>query len=109
MDTHIIETTQIQTEKPKLKKPPMYVVIMLNDDYTPMDFVVDLLRDYFRKSEDEATQIMMRIHQEGQAICGCYPRDIAESKVMQVEGHCVAHGHPLKCRIETESGDNEDT
>jgi len=105
MDTPTIEAPQIQTEKPKLKKPPMYKVIMLNDDYTPMDFVVDLLRNYFGKSEEEATQVMLRIHHEGQAVCARYPRDIAESKVAQVEGHCTAHGHPLKCRIEADHDD----
>lgn len=105
MDTHTIETPQIQTEKPQLKKPPMYKVIMLNDDYTPMEFVVDLLYSYFRKSEDEATQIMLRIHHEGQAVCAVYPKDIAESKVQQVEGHCIAHGHPLKCRLEVDQSD----
>lgn len=92
----------IQTEKPKLKKPPMYKVIMLNDDYTPMDFVVELLRSHFGKTHEDATQIMLRIHNEGEAICGCYPRDIAESKVAHVEGYCTAHGHPLKCRIEAD-------
>ena len=105
MDTHTIESPQIQTEKPQLKKPPMYKVIMLNDDYTPMDFVVELLIRYFRKSEDEASQIMLRIHHEGQAVCACYPKDVAESKVLQVEGHCNAHGHPLKCRIEADRND----
>jgi ATP-dependent Clp protease adaptor protein ClpS len=105
MDTHTIETPQIQTEKPQLKKPPMYKVIMLNDDYTPMEFVTDLLISHFRKTEDEATQIMMCIHNQGQAICACYPKDIAESKVIQVEGHCTAHGHPLKCRVEADHND----
>ncbi len=83
----------------------MYKVIMLNDDYTPMEFVVELLMTHFRKSEEEATQIMLRIHHQGQAVCACYPRDIAESKVIQVEGHSTAHGHPLKCRIEAEHDD----
>lgn len=105
MDTHTIETPQIKTEKPQLKKPPMYKVIMLNDDYTPMEFVVDLLCSYFIKSEDEATQIMLRIHHEGQAVCAVYPKDIAESKVQQIEGHCIAHGHPLKCKLEIDQND----
>ncbi len=105
MDTSTIETPQIQTEKPQLKKPPMYMVIMLNDDYTPMDFVVELLVSHFRKTEEQATQIMLRIHQDGQAVCAYYPKDIAESKVLQVEGYCTAHGHPLKCRIEADQND----
>jgi len=102
MTTHTIEAPGIQTEKPELKKPPMYKVIMLNDDYTPMDFVVDLLCVYFGKSEEDATKIMLQIHHQGQAICGLYPRDIAESKVQQVESYCVSQGHPLKCVIEAD-------
>jgi len=105
MDMPTFQTPEIQTEKPQLKKPPMYKVIMLNDDYTPMEFVVDLLCNLFRKSEDEASRIMLRIHHEGQAVCATYPRDIAESKVVQVEDYCEAQGHPLKCRIEVESRD----
>jgi len=80
----------------------MYKVILLNDDYTPMEFVVELLLNYFRKSEDEATRIMLQVHHEGSAVCACYPKDIAESKVIQVEGYCTAHGHPLKCRVEAD-------
>ncbi len=106
MDTPTIETPQIQTEKPQLKKPPMYKVILLNDDYTPMEFVVELLMNYFRKSKDEATRIMLAVHHEGAAVCACYPKDIAESKVIQVEGHSTAHGHPLKCKIEADHSDD---
>jgi len=76
---------------------------MLNDDYTPMDFVVELLERYFQHSEEVAMQIMMSIHQTGMGICGIYPKDIAESKVMQVEAYCRQHGHPLCCSIEKES------
>lgn len=99
-----IQTPEIQAGKPQLKKPPMYKVIMLNDDYTPMEFVVDLLCSLFGKSGDEASKIMLRIHHEGQAVCATCPKDVAESKVLQVENYCVAHGHPLRCRIEVESG-----
>ncbi len=98
-------TPEIQTEKPALKKPAMYKVIMLNDDYTPMDFVVELLLRFFQHDEESATRIMMRIHQGGSGICGLYPRDIAESKVMQVEAHCRKHGHPLCCSIEKDAED----
>ena len=105
MDMPTIQRPEIQTEKPQLKKPPMYKVIMLNDDYTPMEFVVDLLCNLFRKSKDEASRIMLSIHHQGEAVCAAYPKDIAESKVAQVENHCEAHGHPLKCRIEAESSD----
>jgi len=103
MSTTTHQTPDIQTEKPKLKKPSMYKVIMLNDDYTPMDFVVELLSRYFQHDESSATKIMMSIHQTGVGICGLYPKDIAESKVMQVEAYCRQHGHPLCCNIEKES------
>lgn len=78
---------------------------MLNDDYTPMEFVVDLLRRFFQKSEEEATDIMLRIHHQGSAVCAVCPRDIAESKVVQVESYCQAHGHPLRCTAEPEKRD----
>ncbi|MDX8396019.1 MAG: ATP-dependent Clp protease adapter ClpS [Mariprofundaceae bacterium] len=100
MDTSIFESPEIQTEKPQLKKPSMFKVIMLNDDYTPMDFVIDLLRQLFFKSEEEATQIMLAIHHQGKGICGVYPKDIAESKVLQVEIESQKQDHPLNCRIE---------
>lgn len=103
MSTSTIQTPQIQTEKPQLKKPPMYKVIMLNDDYTPMDFVVELLCVYFQHNEEAAQQIMMQIHLQGSAICGIYPRDIAESKVARVEAHSRTEGHPLQCRIEPQA------
>ena len=96
-------TPEIQTEKPALKKPPMYKVIMLNDDYTPMDFVVGLLCRFFQHDDASATRIMMHIHQDGAGVCGIYPRDIAESKVMQVESNCRKHGHPLCCSIEKDA------
>jgi len=100
MSASTFKTPQIQTEKPELKKPPMYKVIMLNDDYTPMDFVVELLCIYFQHDEESAHRIMMQIHLQGSAVCGLYPRDIAESKVARVEAHSRTHGHPLQCRIE---------
>ncbi|MDX8396765.1 MAG: ATP-dependent Clp protease adapter ClpS [Mariprofundaceae bacterium] len=105
MDTKVITTPDIKTEKPALKKPPMYKVILYNDDYTPMDFVVELLIRYFKHNEDSATNIMMHIHQSGQAICGIFPKDIAESKVVQVEIHCQQHHYPLRCNFEEQTGD----
>jgi ATP-dependent Clp protease adaptor protein ClpS len=99
MSSFVVHTVR-QTEKPALKKPPMFRVIMLNDDYTPMDFVVQLLMEFFHHSEEVANRLMMDIHHKGSAICGIYPKDIAESKVMQVETHCRKHGHPLCCQYE---------
>jgi len=105
MDTTIIQNPDIQTEKPVLKKPPMYKVIMFNDDFTPMDFVVELLKRYFQHNEDSATQVMMSIHQSGLGICGLYPKDIAESKVLQVTTRCREQGYPLRCSFEKQSND----
>ena len=78
---------------------------MLNDDYTPMDFVVDLLLSFFRHDQETANRLMMTIHKEGSAICGVYPKDIAESKVVRVEAHCRKHGHPLCCKFERDERD----
>ncbi|MDQ6954426.1 MAG: ATP-dependent Clp protease adapter ClpS [Mariprofundaceae bacterium] len=105
MDTDTIITPHIQTEKPILKKPPMYKVIMFNDDYTPMDFVVELLKTYFKHTENSATTIMMHIHEQGLAICGVYPKDIAESKVAQVQAHCCKDEYPLRCSFEPQTDD----
>ena len=100
MTSKTIIAPDIQTEKPTLKKPPMYKVIMFDDEYTPMDFVVALLMRCFRHDEQSATNIMMHIHQHGMGICGIYPKDIAESKVAQVEARCRQHEYPLRCSFE---------
>ena len=105
MDTDMTVKLGIQTEKPVLKKPPMYKVIMFNDDYTPMDFVVKLLMKYFQHDEDRAHAIMMNIHQQGVGVCGIYPRDIAESKVIQVQAHCRKEEYPLRCSFEQHTDD----
>lgn len=90
----------IRAGKTKVKKPPMYRVIMLNDDFTPMDFVVDVLCRFFQKSVAEATQLMLQVHYQGKAVCGVYPKDIAESKVQRVLIFSRSHGHPLQCTLE---------
>ena len=87
-------------DKPRTKKPPMYQVMLLNDDFTPMDFVVNILCQYFQKSEPEATRIMLAVHHEGRGICGIYPFEIAESKIHRVRQTSREHGHPLKCMME---------
>jgi len=94
-------------EKPRLKKPPMYQVFLLNDDFTPMDFVVDILCRYFHKSESEATRIMLAVHNEGKGLCGTYPYEIAESKVALVRQTSRAHDHPLACILRKEQGDGD--
>ena len=86
--------------KPKTKKPSMYKVLMLNDDYTPMEFVVHVLERYFSKGREEATQIMLHVHRRGVGICGVFPYGIAETKVTQVMDFARKHQHPLRCTLE---------
>jgi ATP-dependent Clp protease adaptor protein ClpS len=86
--------------KPKTKKPSMYKVLMLNDDYTPMEFVVHILERFFGKSRQEATRIMMHVHRRGVGICGVYTYEVAETKVTQVMDFARQHQHPLQCTLE---------
>ncbi len=89
----------------RAKLPSMYRVVMLNDDYTPMEFVVYVLKRYFRKDETQATRIMLRVHHEGRALVGVYARSVAESRTAQVNAFARQNGHPLKCIFEKEDGD----
>lgn len=84
----------------RLEEPPLYRVLLLNDDYTTMDFVVEVLKSVFHKSEAEATRIMLNVHQQGAGLCGLYPLEIAESKVDAVEALARENGFPLKCTME---------
>jgi len=93
-------TGVVVRSKPKAKKPSMYKVVMLNDDYTPMEFVVMVLERFFSKSHDEATQIMLHVHQKGVGVCGVYTYEIAETKVTQVMDLARQHQHPLQCTLE---------
>ena len=86
--------------KPKTKKPSMYKVIMLNDDYTPMEFVVHVLERFFSKNRDEATNIMLHVHQRGVGVCGTFTYEVAETKVTQVMDFARQHQHPLQCTVE---------
>lgn len=86
--------------KPKVKRPSMYRVLMLNDDYTTMDFVVHVLQKFFQKPFDEANRIMISVHEKGQGLCGLYPYDIAATKVMQVGDYARNNEMPLKCIME---------
>jgi ATP-dependent Clp protease adaptor protein ClpS len=90
----------LDRESAKLAPPPMYQVVLLNDDYTPMDFVVLVLQRVFHKSEDEAARIMLKVHHEGRGVCGVYPRDIAATRVEQVRHLAHARQHPLQCVME---------
>ena len=88
--------------RPKTKKPSLYKVLLLNDDYTPMDFVVYILERFFGKGPEEATQIMLHVHNKGVGICGVYTYEIAETKVAQVMNFAREHQHPLQCTMEKE-------
>ena len=86
--------------KPATKKPSMYKVLMLNDDYTPMEFVVHVLEAFFRKSREEATQVMLHVHRRGIGVCGVYTYEIAETKVTEVVEFARKHEHPLQLTLE---------
>lgn len=86
--------------KTELKPPSRYQVILMNDDFTTMDFVVEVLRDFFSMSEEQAAQIMLAVHKQGKAVCGTYSKDVAETKAEQVNQYAREHGYPLLCKIE---------
>ena len=90
----------VQEAKPALKKPPLYRVLLLNDDFTPMDFVVEVLVDFFGMSEELATRVMLQIHTQGVGVCGTYTKDVAETKVVIVNEYSREHQHPLLCTME---------
>ena len=90
----------LEAEKSKLKPPPMFKVILLNDDYTPMDFVVEVLMRFFAMNAEKATQIMLHVHTRGRGVCGVFTREVAESKVAQVNEFSRLHQHPLLCTME---------
>ena len=92
----------VQEAKPGLKKPLLYKVILLNDDYTPMEFVVRVLERFFHKNREEATRIMLQVHTKGLGVCGVYTRDVAETKVRQVMLSAQEQQHPLQCTMEPE-------
>jgi ATP-dependent Clp protease adaptor protein ClpS len=95
-------TGVVVKSKPKTKKPSMYKVLLLNDDYTPMEFVVHVLERFFAKSREEATRIMLHVHRRGVGICGVFTYEVAETKVAQVIDFARRHEHPLQCTLEKE-------
>lgn len=99
-DQHFDDDLALQESKPKLKRPPLYKVVLLNDDYTPMDFVVHILEQYFGMGREKAAQIMLQVHTQGKGVCGVFSRDVAETKVAQVTDCSREHQHPLKCIME---------
>jgi len=98
--------TALADARPRLKRPPMYKVVMLNDDYTPMEFVVEALELFFYVNRERATQLMLQVHTKGKAICGVYTRDIAETKAAQVNQFARDNEHPLLCEIEADEDDD---
>jgi ATP-dependent Clp protease adaptor protein ClpS len=90
----------VQVSKPVPKEPPNYSVILLNDDYTTMEFVVEVLEKFFSKTKEQALQIMLKVHQQGKGVAGVYTFEIAETKVVQVEEAASSRGFPLKCSLE---------
>lgn len=101
-------TVALQEEKPKLKRPPLYKVVLLNDDYTPMEFVVDVLERFFSMDKEQATRVMLTVHTQGKGVCGIFSRDVAETKAAQVNQYSRENEHPLLCEIEaSDDGDAE--
>ena len=90
----------VEEAKPKVKRPPLYKVVLLNDDYTPMEFVVLILEKFFGMDRTKATQIMLHVHTKGRGVCGVYTHDIAETKVALVNDYSRQHQHPLMCIME---------
>ena len=102
-DTGVLEAPA----EPKIKKPPLYRVILLNDDYTPMEFVVEVLQTFFGLDRERSTQVMLAVHTQGRATCGIFPRDIAETKSAQVNQYAQENQHPLISEIEAVEDDDD--
>ncbi len=100
LDNENDDTLLLEQTRPKLKKPPLYKVILLNDDFTPMEFVVHVLEAIFSHNRESATRIMLSVHKSGKGICGIYTKDIAETKVTQVNSYARENKHPLLCDME---------
>ena len=100
MASKIIEDGQIEALRSKLQPPKMYRVLLLNDDFTPMDFVITVLQRFFSLDTEQATRIMLKVHTQGRAACGVFSRDVAATKVEQVSAFARQHQHPLACLME---------
>lgn len=90
----------VETAKPEVIRPPLYQVVLLNDDFTPMDFVVEVLQIFFGMNREKATQVMLHVHTRGKGVCGVFTREVAETKVTQVNEFSRQHQHPLLCTME---------
>ncbi|MEH6579455.1 MAG: ATP-dependent Clp protease adapter ClpS [Amphritea sp.] len=100
LDQYHEKSATAEETKPEVKRPSMYRVLIFNDDYTPMDFVVQILMSFFAMDQEKATQIMLTVHTKGKAVCGVYTRDIAETKATQVNQYARENQHPLLCEVE---------
>jgi ATP-dependent Clp protease adaptor protein ClpS len=100
MATRHDPSTVVEQRESRVAPPPMYQVVLLNDDYTPMEFVVIVLQKFFSMNRENATQVMFAVHREGRGVCGVYPRDLAATKVEQVSSFSRQHQHPLQCVME---------
>jgi len=94
------DTVLLEQTKPVLKKPPLFKVVLINDDYTPMEFVIVILESIFNHDREQATQIMLHVHKLGKGVCGVFTKDIAETKVTQVNNFARENKHPLMCEME---------
>ncbi len=99
-DEHSRHDLAVEEARPKIKQPPLYRVVLINDDYTPMEFVVEILESIFGMERTRATQVMLEVHTKGKGVCGVYNFDIAETKVAQVMSIAKQHQHPLLCTME---------
>ena len=90
----------VEEERPKVKQPPMYKVVLLNDDYTPMEFVVHILENFFNMGREQATRVMLNVHTHGKGVCGIFTREVSETKVSQVNEYSRLNNHPLLCDLE---------
>jgi ATP-dependent Clp protease adaptor protein ClpS len=104
---HHDSTAVVEETRPELKKPPMYKVVIFNDDYTPMEFVVELLEFFFSMNREAATRIMLKVHTEGKAVCGVYVHDIADTKASQINQYARDNEHPLLCETEPVDDDEQ--
>jgi ATP-dependent Clp protease adaptor protein ClpS len=100
LESHKDQGLALEEARPEVELPPMYRVILVNDDYTPMDFVIEILITFFRMSHDRATQVMLHVHTKGKGVCGIFTFEIAETKVAQVNEYSHQSEHPLKCTME---------
>ncbi|HET6564082.1 MAG TPA: ATP-dependent Clp protease adapter ClpS [Xanthomonadales bacterium] len=100
LESHKDHGVALEEARPEVMLPPMYRVILLNDDYTPMDFVIEILKIFFNMGHDRATQVMLHVHTRGKGVCGVFTFEIAETKVVQVSEYAREHEHPLKCTME---------